>query len=385
MVLDLDNCSKFDVVDSFNNNRLVGFISHGSGHKYGSLLITEVNEKPAPQTIWATPKIVYPYDSEGGFGFINNIENVEIYDKLDGTNILQYMYKDAVGNEYITYKTRQTPVLDMGDGKTFTPLLKKVMDIYPDLNEIWYKNGMNVSYELYGMMNKVSVNYPTPIDIKVLFARGDEFNIIPPTLLDCGTIGHAKLITAVTGKSDLGAKYEEIKQWMEDRNKVKEVSELEMEIDGMEGTVWYCISPQEVKLYKCKPKTIETFAFKVGGGIPSHSLYTTVINAFEDTQDVTYEYVVQLLLEEFKESDIHKKRYMIMRLIDDQKLSRVFFKQVTDEYEKVWDTDKTFDINTDKRRVMNHMANKMEEWKIDKRRSGRIYSVLKARFGRADK
>lgn len=374
--------SDFTMIDPYNRcNTIEGHMCRSSNDSYGSLFISKVNDKSAPQVIHCTPKIEYPYDKDGGIGFIPSVEVVEIYEKLDGTNILQFLYLDGDGNEFITYKTRQTPMIDMGKEDSYSPLLREMIDYYPELPELRHKNGMNISLELYGMKNPHSVQYTTPLDIKVLFGRGDAGQVIPPSVMDVGSVGHATLIASVNGTSDLAAKYNEIKEWMEKQTQVKEISELEIEIRGLEGTVWYAISPHIIKMYKCKPKTVETFHFKMGRGIPAYSIMATVINAFEETDSPTFGRVVELLKEEFKEEDIYRKSGQIKRMIDDQKMQKTFAAKIIEEYRTINEKNSSFDINEDKGMVMRHMAGKMPEWGIDNRLASKVYTTLKAYFG----
>ena len=101
---------EFDVEDSFNGNRLQGYISLQSTDLYGALLIETVNGESVPQLIRCTPKMHYPFDKNGRWNFPKAVR-IERYEKLDGTNIFAYRYGDAEGNVYIGYKTRLLPVL----------------------------------------------------------------------------------------------------------------------------------------------------------------------------------------------------------------------------------------------------------------------------------
>lgn len=52
----------FDATDPFNGEtHLEGFLSQRPDHRYGALVITHVGEEPAPQLIYATPKLHYPF------------------------------------------------------------------------------------------------------------------------------------------------------------------------------------------------------------------------------------------------------------------------------------------------------------------------------------
>ena len=64
----------------------------------------------APQRIFATPKLHYPFGKDGRFHF-PPIHTAHLYEKLDGTNVLAYRYADADGRARLTYKLRLSPVL----------------------------------------------------------------------------------------------------------------------------------------------------------------------------------------------------------------------------------------------------------------------------------
>ena len=87
---------EFDVVDPFNDVAMRGFLSQRPDHRYGALAVTHVNEEPAPQIVFATPKLHYPFDRQGKFNF-PPVREIEVFEKYDGTNVLSYAYHDARG------------------------------------------------------------------------------------------------------------------------------------------------------------------------------------------------------------------------------------------------------------------------------------------------
>ena len=87
----------FAVVDPFHDGLpLEGFLCHKTDYRYGAVVITRVGEDPCPQLIHATPKLRYPFDRDGRFRF-PPIARAHVYEKLDGTNVLAYRYRDAAG------------------------------------------------------------------------------------------------------------------------------------------------------------------------------------------------------------------------------------------------------------------------------------------------
>ena len=56
-------------------------------HRYGALALLRVAGEAVPQTVYATPKLHYPFGKDGQFHF-PPIRRAMIYEKLDGTNVL---------------------------------------------------------------------------------------------------------------------------------------------------------------------------------------------------------------------------------------------------------------------------------------------------------
>ena len=101
----------FGVADPFHGDiRLEGFLSQRPDHRYGALALLRVDGRSAPQLIYATPKLHYPFGKDGRFHF-PPIRRAVLYEKLDGTNVLAYRYRDAEGAARLTYKLRLSAVV----------------------------------------------------------------------------------------------------------------------------------------------------------------------------------------------------------------------------------------------------------------------------------
>ena len=100
----------FDVIDPFSGLQLEGYLLLKPDHRYGALALLKVGGQEAPQRILATPKLHYPFDRNGAFHF-PSVKQIDIYEKIDGTNVLIYPFKDAQNNSHVTYKLRLHPVL----------------------------------------------------------------------------------------------------------------------------------------------------------------------------------------------------------------------------------------------------------------------------------
>lgn len=99
--LDSKATGAFDEVDPFNpGNTVRGFIHKSGKTTYGAMRITHVNGEEAEQNIWCTPKMSYPWD-EHGFYKVGPEASIDVYEKLDGTNICGYTYMGKDGRVYI--------------------------------------------------------------------------------------------------------------------------------------------------------------------------------------------------------------------------------------------------------------------------------------------
>ncbi|MBU1488128.1 hypothetical protein KKH56_08805, partial [bacterium] len=128
--------NEFCEIDPFNpKNEVTGFVSRKSNEYYGALIITRVNNRDiTPQLVMGTPKMHYPFSSQAdgtrNYAF-PSAKYIEIYEKLDGTNILSYFYIDGA-NRYLTYKTRLRPFLGSSRFGDFYNMWKETAAPYMD-------------------------------------------------------------------------------------------------------------------------------------------------------------------------------------------------------------------------------------------------------------
>ena len=78
----------FGVSDPFSKLRLEGYLSLKPDYRYGALALLKVGGKEAPQRILATSKLHYPSDRSGAIHF-PPVRQIDIYEKIDGTNIFE--------------------------------------------------------------------------------------------------------------------------------------------------------------------------------------------------------------------------------------------------------------------------------------------------------
>jgi len=413
--------------DPFNQgNTISGYLNRTPNAAYGSLYITHVNgeELDSKQFVWATPKMHYPHDTENRFHWPKGIDEIRAYSKIDGSNILQYRYWDNKMKPFTSYKTRMQPFMK----DDFARLWRACMKKYPDIETLWDENYMNISYEMYGFRNEVLVKYDVPLDVAVLFGRvidgeSDAGLVIPCEELETKGVPMAELITVIDKDSDFTDKYWEIRKFLNDNMKVtvtdgkKRVlyeadgtykrkammdelhlgmDDFQETVEGYEGCVMYAIGtkvapgqPEHdgrkyVSQLKVKPDFVMDMHIKAALGVPKHSIIITVKNAFEDMDVVEVDYVIELLKEEFEESDIFKKLNFIKRVVNEENLRQGLKRQLIKEYLSRNAEDAGFDINTDKGKVMRYFAGTfMAENGLDRKKyASKIYTILNEEFGK---
>ncbi|HIJ41609.1 MAG TPA: hypothetical protein HPP90_11125 [Deltaproteobacteria bacterium] len=158
----------FDVIEPFSKLRLAGCLSLKPDYRYGALALLKVEGREAPQRILATPKLRYPFDRAGAFHF-PSVKKIDIYEKIDGTNVFEYRFKDGENMAYVTYKLRLHPVLRNGKWGNFLDMWKEMLERYPQIPELPVINGCSLSFELFGSRNAHLMLYDTPLDCALLF------------------------------------------------------------------------------------------------------------------------------------------------------------------------------------------------------------------------
>jgi hypothetical protein len=357
----------FSVFDSFNGFNLEGFIS-SSESRYGCMVITKIDNYLTEQIIIGTPKQKYPFDRKGKFSFPETKE-INVYEKYDGTNILAYGYK-LKKKTHITYKTRLNPVIGKTVWGDFVGLWKEMINMFPEIpefSELYINKGLNLSFELWGARNKHLIEYEVPLTVSLLFAIKND--ISSPEIVDIEEIDmlgweipKAFKETKITSKNDLFSWYQKFRNETEATNKSTE----DGYIKGSEGYVWYLRDVNDkIHQFKCKPQSVEEIHW-AAGGITKASIWTTIINAYEDHSAVTFEIVKELLLEEFDERSIDAHKSLIELLMKEVKREIDFRNKVLSEYESL-----DLDFRKNKVEVMRTLSKKFEKVEMKK-----VFSIL---------
>lgn len=343
----------FNVADNFNEgNTIEGVICTQSGYTYGALVIWKVNgTEVEPQRIYCTPKLYYPFtinsSSTRKYKF-PQYKAVKVYEKLDGSNICQYFYKDNLGQYYTTYKTRLNPVLENQRHQQFVELWKEMLVKYPEIEDIPAEryDKFSFSYELYGHRNLHLVRYETDLDVRPLFAINQtDASIHTPD--DNSVFGKSYAPVLSLGEdTDIVGLYEKM------RYKARANSRKEGDyIVGKEGYVFYVLtSDDKWNMYKCKSDLVENQHW-VSDCIPRSIIIPTALNALETEDDLTREHIITLLLEEFDEKLVEKSIPEINACVKYVKKKMAFQEKLLKLY-----TENNLDVNKNKRETMRFLS-----------------------------
>lgn len=355
---------EFEEKDPFNPWSLRGYIT-SSNLNYGSMVLYKIDNYLTEQIIIGTPKQRYPFDRMGRFRFPTT-KRINIYTKLDGTNILSYSYK-IKGKRFITYKSRLNPVLRYGRFGDFPGMWKEMLEKYsliPLLCKKWAECRINLSFELFGSKNKHLIEYDILLDTNLLFGiRNDIENpvIIDPKFLRVEGVPTAPFCTEIKSFDDLYSWYQKLRNEQESVNQSTE----DGHIKGSEGFVWYLQDiNNKVHQFKCKPESVEQIHW--ASGINKNAIWTTIINAYESNDEVTYEIVKELLMEEFEEQQIDLKKDLILQLMEGVLYEFSFKERVLEKYKEL-----NKDIGIDKREVMRYLSKF-----FDRKEMSKVYNTI---------
>lgn len=353
-----DVLQEFDELDLFNNNRLNGVICRQSDYRYGAMVIFKINSEPCEQIIYCTPKLEYPFDRNGTFHW-PDISQIEVWDKLDGSNILAfwYEYRDS---KFLSFKTRLSPILKDGRYGSFYSMWMEYLSeskwIYPVCLE---NPEFNLSFEMFGYRNPITIQYNIPLEVNLLFGiRRKDHAVRPPSQLILPSSTKLPKVIQIEKKSELTELYEELRSGMSTQN------------DGnlfVEGMVLYAFCNQPSwRQFKCKPNEIQQIHW-AHIGIPKRELWNTAINSFENGI-CSFDNFVELLKEEYTEQQIGKSQIRIAKIFKEA-ISHI---EIVQKVNEVWSRakEKGFDITKDKGATFKFISQFFE--KKDMRKVGSI-------------
>jgi hypothetical protein len=360
----------FDVNDPFNEDtRLEGCLCQKPNHTYGALALLRVGGRSAPQRIFATPKLHYPFGKDGSFHF-PPIQAAHLYEKLDGTNVLAYRYTDANGHARLTYKLRLSPVLRNSKWGPFLDYWRELLVRHPDLPGLVEANGCHVSFEMFGARNAHLIAYEIDLAVVALFGvRTVDASVVGPFQLHVGRVPIAPLLGELRAGDDPVARFQSLREEMNQRNRPAADDKLH----GTEGAVWYVSEPSgRVTMWKCKPESVEEIHW--AAGINKVAIIATCWNALETSDVLNFDVLRPLLLEEYQPDDIEKFRANIDDAIRQVNQEQDFREKVRVAYETL--TAQGLSITGDKAAVMRALSTQFRRDEM-----GHVYAAI-VRFAR---
>ena len=343
-----DTIKEFEIIDTFNNNHvLYGFMCRQPGQYYGSMLITKVNDEMCEQIVYATPKLQYPFDKNGNFHW-PEVSQVQIWEKLDGTNILAFHY-NYKGKQFLTFKTRLGPVVSNHVYGEFANMWNELLQTKTWIIGMINKNkDYNLSFELFGSRNPILIKYDVLLDTRLLFGVNRVTGeIVPPRSLNiCDNTNNCfPLFREINSLKKLTEHYNLVRADLSEENK---------DVLLHEGAVYYALTVDEQwRMYKCKPEEIEKIHWSASGIIPKNSIRATIVNSFEDAEP-DLEYILTLLREEYNENLIIKSMVRIKKILDEVQENVKTQKKVNSFYQKALDAG--FNITVDKAATMRFLS-----------------------------
>lgn len=357
----------FDVVDPYNGNTISGFLCKQADYRYGALVICVVNSKKVPlQRILCTPKLGYPFGKNRITGeriyHWPDFNRARIYEKWDGTNILAYSYQDADEHRYVTFKTRLTPVLRASAFGDFKSMWDEMLVKYPALRcpDVVLCGIYSLSFELCGYRNPILVHYDFPLDTILIFGVAQNHGfIVPPEELEGlfkkSNVRINKRLHDLGSGEDATDLYNKMRKEANEKNKKSE----DGLIIGQEGFVFYTLFDKIWSMYKCKPEDIESIHW-TSDSIQFNSVLVTTWNALEnvEAEELTVEFISELLKEEFSDTQIAKSVVRIHKAVEVVQSTVAFRKKVKEIY------DARPEDAVDKRAVMRYMSQHFEKKKM---------------------
>jgi hypothetical protein len=317
----------FEVADHLNDGlALSGYLCQRPDHRYGALALLEVGGTSVPQLILATPKLHYPFDRAGTFRF-PAVRRIHLYEKLDGTNVLAYRYRDGDGAWHLSYKLRLSAVLRNSKWGEFLDLWQEILRQHPALPRLVELNDCYLSFELYGGCNTHLIVYEAELSVAVLFGVRRDGSVVPPHQLELLGVPAAPLVGELTAEEDPVGRYAQLRAEMERRNRKTEDDKL----TGTEGLVWYVEQPNgTVTLFKCKPESMEEIHWTTG--INKQAVFMTCWNLLETQDELAYDTLLPLLLKEYGAEEIERFRAHIEACVAEVCEALAFRERVLEEY-----------------------------------------------------
>jgi hypothetical protein len=354
-----DALRHFDETDPFNSIRVKGYISRQRDSRYGALVIYYADGNIDAHVVWGTPKFAYPFDRTGRISF-PDVRSIEVYEKIDGTNILGFTYPVRGSQPAVSYKTRLRPFVGNSAAGRFLSLWSDVLSSYPAISALVANAGGSVGFELYGARNEHLIRYDVPLDTRVLYRVRPGGHLEPPSEFDTYNIPSARRVInlrleARASPPDLVSLYQQHKA---------DLSSLLRRTDegvyiGLEGYMWYAelAGGGRWQAFKCKPNEIEAIHF-AARGINKNDILHAAWRVVEDSTDLDDSSLIRdtarMLEEDWSEAEVSKVRSLIPDVLSELKDELRFRADCIEAYRKL--QARGLSIKTHKPEVLRHLS-----------------------------
>ena len=367
-----------DVPDPYNPpNTMTGYVNRRSGDEYGTLMVTHVNGRPAPQRIAGTPKASYPYSHHRDW-LLHDTHSICSFIKYDGTSICQYSYADADDQRYTTFKLRTRPFIP----PRFQILLDTTLANYPAVAQLLLTENEAILYELYGSHNPLLIQYDTQIDLVALCRRDPATGDLIPA--DPSDLAFARLDCPLAQPTP-NAPWSNIKMEYIARQAFHSNHLVETEVagekmfQGEEGEMLYVTFPDGARtapglftrMIKLKPPEIEEI-HQALDHVPRTELEATARNIFEASDDPTLTDFIMLLSEEWDDDQIARSMETVERVLQETLEHHRYQEQVFQTFTTHFEPQ---DFLADRANVMRTMSQHFHRSDM-----GRVFAILAARM-----
>jgi len=232
----------------------------------------------------------------------------------------------------------------------FLDMWRELLARHPEAAALPDRDGCSISFELYGGRNPHLIAYDEPLALAVLFGVDPATaRLVAPFALDLGGVPVAPLVAELRAEEDPVVRFHKLRADLEARN----VRISDEQLSGTEGAVWYVTEPSGlVSLWKCKPESIEEIHWATG--INKQAVLATCWNALETVDELSFETVRSLLLEEYPPEDIDAFRPHLEECIAAVRAELDFRGRVVAAYEAIQAEGPSFPA--DKAAVMRLVA-----------------------------
>ena len=366
--------SEFSETDPFNStNKVKGFICHKQTQYYGALIITHINDIEVDhQLIMATPKMHYPFgitdSGERKYNF-PPAKSIEVYEKLDGTNILAYLYTNET-EKFVSFKTRLRPFVTSSKFGNFYDMWLEVYESYRHTIErmIEFYN-CNLSFELYGAKNPHLIFYKEPLTLALLFGITNTGKILTPIELSVDSFSQhppeAPFIASMHRGDNFIDEYNSIRQTISTNLHKLDDNKL----SGMEGAVWYLHTEEDLVIqFKCKPEEIEEIHW-ANSSLSLKLVMSACWKVLENYSELNEKNLLEILHEDYSDNEIAKAKNIISEAITTINEENEFKHQVLFEYKAL-----NISIIDHKAEVMRTLSSKFQRNLMTK-----VYNIISSK------